>query len=71
METTLYKIREEHLALLSEVEQLDGELTPEIEAALSLTNEQFENKAISYGFVIKRFEDDLTAVNRELERLEA
>ncbi len=69
MNTTLYQIRADHLALLSEVEQLDGELTPEIEAALSLTNEQFEQKAVSYGYVIKTFDERLNQIDAEITRL--
>ncbi len=66
---SLYDIRAEHLALLDEIEQNDGELTPALEQALSLTNEQFEQKATSYGFVIKHFDDDINTIQAEIKRL--
>ncbi len=66
---SLYDIRVEHLQLLDEIEQNEGELTPELEQALSLTNEQFQEKSISYGFVIKKFEDNISLIDLELARL--
>lgn len=75
METTtlatrpLYQIREDHLNLIQALEENGGELTPEIELALDLTNEEFESKAISYAYVVKGFEDSEEVINRELERL--
>ncbi len=67
---TLYGIRAEHLALLGEIEQNEGELTPELEQALSLTNEQFQEKAISIAYVIKHFKDNTEAIDAELARLQ-
>ncbi len=66
---SLYDIRAEHLALLDEIEQNEGELTPDLEQALSLTNEQFQEKAVSYGFVIKHFNNDLDILSAEIIRL--
>ncbi|MES2395462.1 MAG: siphovirus Gp157 family protein [Bacteroidota bacterium] len=67
---SLYQIRAEHLALLDEIEQNDGELTPELEQALSLTQEQFQEKAVSYGYVIKQFDDKINVIDAEIERLQ-
>ncbi len=46
---SLYNIRQDHLVLLNEVEQGEGELTEELANALSITQEQFQEKAISYA----------------------
>ncbi len=66
---TMYQIRADHMALIDEIEQNEGELTPELEQALSLTNEQFQQKAVSYGYVIKHFDDDINTIQAEIKRL--
>jgi Siphovirus Gp157 len=66
---SMYHIRAEHLGLLKEIEEAEGELTPEIEQALALTEEEFEDKAVSYGFVVKSFEDVEEVLDKEIKRL--
>lgn len=67
----MYQIRGEHLGLLKEIEEADGELTPEMEQALTLTADEFESKAVSYGFVVKSFEDVEEVLDKEIKRLQA
>ena len=67
---SMYQIRAEHLGLLKEIEEADGELTPEMEQALALTAEEFEDKAVSYGFVVKSFEDVEEVLDKEIKRLQ-
>lgn len=74
METTLqkhslYQIRIDHLSLLQEIEDNDGELTDEVEQALVLTQDQFQEKAISYGFVLKTFDNTTSIIDAEIKRL--
>lgn len=66
---SMYQIRGEHLGLLKMIEEADGELTPEIEQALALTAEEFEEKAISYGYVVKMHEDVEEVLDKEIKRL--
>lgn len=66
---SLYNIRQEHLVLLNEVEQGEGELTEELANALSITQEQFQEKAISYGYVLKSFDNSIDLIDKEIERL--
>jgi hypothetical protein len=66
---SMYHIRAEHLGLLKEIEEAEGELTPEMEQALALTEEEFEDKAVSYGFVVKSFEDVEEVLAKEIKRL--
>ncbi|HWJ24935.1 MAG TPA: siphovirus Gp157 family protein, partial [Flavisolibacter sp.] len=68
---SMYQIRGEHLGLLKLIEEAEGELTPEIEQAMILTAEEFEQKAISYGFVVKSFEDAEEVIENEIKRLQA
>lgn len=68
---SMYQIRGEHLGLLKLIEEAEGELTPEIEEQLMLTKDEFESKAISYGFVVKSFEDVEEVLDKEIKRLQA
>lgn len=66
---SLYQIRIDHLSLLQEIEDNDGELTDEVEQALVLTQDQFQEKAISYGFVLKTFDNTTSIIDAEIKRL--
>lgn len=66
---TMYQIRGEHLGLLKLIEEAEGELTPELEQAMALTAEEFESKAISYGYVVKMHEDVEEVLDKEIKRL--
>ena len=68
---SMYNIRAEHMGLLKLIEEAEGELTPELEQALTLTSEEFEGKAVSYGFVVKSFEDVEEVLDKEIKRLSA
>lgn len=68
---SLYQIRGEHLGLLKLIDEAEGELTPEIEQALALNAEEFEDKAISYGYVVKMHEDVGEILDKEIKRLTA
>jgi hypothetical protein len=66
---SLYQIRIDHLTLIQEIEDNDGELDEEIEKQLALTNEEFEDKAVSYGLVVKHFDDEADIIAKEIQRL--
>ena len=68
---SMYNIRVDHLELLKQIEENEGELTPELEESLQLTEEEFESKAISYGFVHKGFDDTIAVIDQEISRLTA
>ena len=67
---SMYQIRGEHLGLLKLIEEAEGELTPEIEEQLTLTRDEFESKAVSYGFVVKMHEDAEEIIDKEIKRLQ-
>lgn len=69
MGQTLYNITAEHQRLLQLIEENDGEITVEIAEQFNLTNEQFEEKAASYGYVIKAVEDNSEIIGKEIKRL--
>lgn len=66
---SIYHIQSEHLQLMQEIENNEGEITPEIDQRLGLTKEQFEEKAVSYGYLMKSINDDAVILKSEIERL--
>ena len=71
MKTTLYNIEQEYLTLISEIEALDGELTPEIEDQLNINKEQLESKSVAYLQVIATKDGVNSAIDIEIKRLQA
>ena len=66
---TLYNITTEIKNLTLQLEE--GELTPELEQALVITQDQLQAKAIDYCYVIKNLEADSEAIDNEIKRLKA
>ena len=65
----LFNIEQSFLNIFEELEENGGELTPELEDALNITQENFINKIKSYVNVIKSYKNDLDAVKCESNRL--
>lgn len=65
----IYQINQEHLELMRLIEENEGEITPEINDALKLNEEDFENKAVSYGYLMKSINDDALIIKNEIDRL--
>ena len=49
----------------------EGELTPELETALAINQNELQEKAINYGYAIKSLDDDVTTITEEIRRLTA
>ena len=71
MEKSLYVIKEEYLDLISQIEQAEGELTPELENALTINKAELEVKSIAYVEVIKQRESFNARIDEEIKRLQA
>lgn len=67
---TLYEIGKDQLAILGDIEMADGEVTAEIQARIDLLAENFEQKAIAYGYVIKQCEGEESLIDAEIKRLQ-
>lgn len=67
---TLYEIGKEQLAILGDIELNDGEITTEIQQRIDLLAENFEEKAIAYGYVIKQYEGEESLIDAEIKRLQ-
>ena len=66
---TLYGITAELNNILAQLEELGGEITPEIEQALAINEEQFVAKAEDYGHAILNLKGMAAAAKAEKERL--
>lgn len=66
---TLYSISLDLGAILGQLEDNGGEITPELEQALTITQEQFTDKAVDYGKAILNFEGMAAAAKAEKERI--
>ena len=69
--SSLYKINEKMLTLLSDIEANEGELTDEVISQLEITNDELQTKSESYLAVIKNRESLNTQIDEEVKRLQA
>jgi len=65
----LFNIKSEYINIAAQL--ADGELTPELEEALIINEQNFTEKAINYGYVIKNFESEIDIIDEEIKRLNA
>jgi len=71
MKTTLYKIENEYIELLNSIEEMEGEITPEIEEQLAINEGQLQSKSISYLEIIGSTESYVERIDNEIKRLQA
>jgi len=67
----LYHITSELEAINEELISAGGEITPELESKLAITQEELSVKATNYGLVMLNNEADITAIDTEIKRLQA
>jgi len=71
MNNTLYDIKKEYLELIQEVEEMEGELTPETEYKLNINQNELQNKAIAYHSYILSKDSFNMQIDSEIKRLQA
>ena len=71
MSNSLYNITQEQRFTLLEIEELAGELTPELEAKLEITATQLNSKSMAYLEVISNKESFNALITDEIKRLQA
>jgi hypothetical protein len=69
MKLSLYNIEQNYLTLVENLIDNGGELTPELETALTINKEQLEQKGINYAFIIKEIRDRKLARKNYLDKL--
>jgi hypothetical protein len=65
----IYQIEREYLELANQLIESGGECSPELELQLTINQDQLEQKARGYGFVVKQMESDVSIIDAEIERL--
>jgi len=70
MGTSLYKISNDYIELMNTLEDLEGELTPELEKALAINEANLQVKAKGYVEIIKTKEALDMAIDIEIKRLQ-
>ena len=66
----IYQIQNEFQLIIAEVINNEGEITPELETALTINKEQLQSKAVDYSYVIKQLDFDCEQIDAELKRLQ-
>lgn len=67
----LFNIQREYMQLLGQIEEAEGEITPEIDAALQFTKSRLEAEGADLAAVIKTLDYWQESVEQEIKRLEA
>lgn len=67
----IWQIQQDLLDIFNELEENSGELTPELEDKLNITQSEFKNKIENYLYIIKQTESDINACDAEAKRLTA
>uniref|UniRef100_A0AAU8MHK0 Resistance protein n=1 Tax=Geladintestivirus 6 TaxID=3233138 RepID=A0AAU8MHK0_9CAUD len=67
----IYNIQQDLLEIFDQIEANEGEITPELEEQLRISQNEFEDKIRSYACVIRQLECDLSAIKDEKYRLDA
>jgi hypothetical protein len=70
MGNSLFNITQEQKLLILEIESLEGEITPDIEERLLITENQLEQKSIAYLEVIRQKESYNSLIDAEIKRLQ-
>lgn len=67
--SNIFQIKQELLAIFDESEENGGELTPELEEQLVITQESFKDKIKDYANVVKILQNDIVDIKAEKARL--
>lgn len=67
MKKSMYQIQSEYQQIADAL--TTGELTPELEQALAISEHELEVKSVNYSFVIKDINDEISIINAEIDRL--
>lgn len=70
-EKSLFLINEEQQNLMFQIEEMGGELTPEMEAKLEITKKELNQKSIAYLEVISQKNSLNRIIDIEIKRLQA
>jgi hypothetical protein len=66
----IYQITQEQAAIISYLEEIGGEASPEVMEALQITRDAFNKKAEAYAYVILKLESEVDVIAAEIKRLQ-
>lgn len=69
MDYKLFKISQDRLNTLNEIEENEGELTPELEIKLKITEDRLEEQVIEMNNIINFIQSGLDAAEKEMFRI--
>lgn len=67
---SIFDISKDYLELSESLVEAGGEVTPELEKALTLNKEELQAKGVNYGFVVKQLEGEAEIIEAEIRRLQ-
>lgn len=67
--SNIFQIQQRYLHLITEIEENEGMLTPEIEESLLSNETDFNSKAENYVKIIHHWEGEVDTIKSEIERL--
>lgn len=67
---SIFNITNDYHSLMNEIENADGEITPELNEQLQITEKELKIKSIAYLSVIKNSEAFVMQVDEEIKRLQ-
>lgn len=71
MSLTLFNVLEEYRDLIHEVQEAEGEVTPEMEQALAINQDNMVRKVSGYTKIMKFFDSQIEAAKDEKAKLDA
>jgi hypothetical protein len=71
MKNTLFTIETKYLELMNQIQEMDGEITPEMEEQLQINETQLQSKSIAYLEVIKKLEGRKITIKDQIKYLQA
>lgn len=69
MSQNIFQIEQEYLSIIAEIEELDGELTEELQSRLAINEESRTDKIQAYVNIIKLKQGEVKTIQAEIERL--
>jgi len=69
MKQSIFQISTELNEIINQIIENGGEVTPEIEGALMIKEEELSTKSVKYGYVVKALEYDVNIIDDEIKRL--
>ncbi|WBC28430.1 Gam-like end protection [Rhodobacteraceae phage LS06-2018-MD05] len=67
----IYEISKNYLDLIDQIEENNGEITPEIETSLAINEGEIKQKSVAYVAVMKSLESEVDFIDNEIKRLQA